>query len=85
MLQQRQKVSPRRCGRDEDFSSPPAQIPAGAANAPGPTLDSDEEPLFWPRMQDAWERQVAVGDLFHSNSIGRVRYVSASHDGISVN
>ena len=21
-----------------------------------PTLDADEEPLLWPRMQDAWER-----------------------------
>ena len=21
-----------------------------------PTLDGDEEPLLWPRMQDAWER-----------------------------
>ena len=25
-------------GRDEDFSPPPAQIPAGAANAPGSHL-----------------------------------------------
>jgi hypothetical protein len=25
-------------GRDEDYSSPPAQIPAGAANAPGSCL-----------------------------------------------
>ena len=32
-----------------------------------PTLDGDEEPLFWPRMQDAWERQVAVGDRLHSS------------------
>jgi hypothetical protein len=30
-------------------------------------LDSDEEPLVWPRMQDAWERQVAVGDRLHSS------------------
>jgi hypothetical protein len=28
-------------GRDEDFSSPPAQIPACAANAPGSSLRSD--------------------------------------------
>jgi FixJ family two-component response regulator len=28
-------------GRDEDFSSPPAQIPARAANAPGSSLGSD--------------------------------------------
>ena len=28
-------------GRDEDFSPPPAQIPAGAANAPGSSLGSD--------------------------------------------
>jgi hypothetical protein len=34
MLQQRQKV----LAEDEDFSSPPAQIPAGAANAPGSHL-----------------------------------------------
>ena len=27
-------------GRDEDCSSPPAQIPAGAANAPGSSLGS---------------------------------------------
>src|SRR6201982_3979595 len=31
-----------------------------------PTLDGDEEPLFWPRVQDAWERQVPVSDLLHS-------------------
>jgi len=28
-------------GRDEDCSSPPAQIPAGAANAPGSSLGSN--------------------------------------------
>ena len=28
-------------GRDEDFSSPPAQIAASAANAPGSSLGSD--------------------------------------------
>src|SRR5262249_33530722 len=31
-----------------------------------PTLDGDEEPLFGPRVQDAWERQVSVSDLLHS-------------------
>lgn len=31
-----------------------------------PTLDSDEEPLFRPRVQDAWERQVPVSDFLHS-------------------
>ena len=31
-----------------------------------PTLDGDEEPLLWPRMQDAWERQVPVSDRLHS-------------------
>ena len=31
-----------------------------------PTLDGDEEPLFGPRVQDAWERQVPVSDLLHS-------------------
>src|SRR6478735_8727341 len=31
-----------------------------------PTLDSDEEPLFGPRVQDAWEWQVPVSDLLHS-------------------
>jgi hypothetical protein len=25
-----------------------------------PTLDGDEEPLLWPRMQDAWKRRVPV-------------------------
>jgi Restriction endonuclease len=33
-------------GRDEDFSSPPAQIPACAANAPGSSLG------FWRRSGD---------------------------------
>ena len=31
-----------------------------------PTLDGDEEPLFGPRVQDAWEWQVPVSDLLHS-------------------
>ena len=31
-----------------------------------PTLDSDEKPLFRPRVQDAWERQVPVSDFLHS-------------------
>src|SRR5271166_3407554 len=31
-----------------------------------PTLDGDEEPLLRPRMQDAWEWQVPVGDRLHS-------------------
>ena len=31
-----------------------------------PTLDGDEEPLFRPRVQDAWKRQVPVSDLLHS-------------------
>ena len=31
-----------------------------------PTLDGDEEPLFGPRVEDAWERQVPVSDLLHS-------------------
>ena len=31
-----------------------------------PTLDGDEEPPLWPRMQDAWERQVPVSDRLHS-------------------
>src|SRR5262249_19099264 len=37
-------------GRDEDYSSPPAQIPACAANAPGSSLG------FWRRSGDkaAW-------------------------------
>src|SRR5262245_3256794 len=30
-----------------------------------PTLDGDEEPLFRPRMQDAWEWQVTIGDRLH--------------------
>ena len=33
-------------GRDEDYSSPPAQIPACAANAPGSSLG------FWRRSGD---------------------------------
>ena len=31
-----------------------------------PALDSDEEPLFGPRVQDAWKRQVPVSNLLHS-------------------
>ena len=31
-----------------------------------PTLDGDEEPLLWPRMQDARDWQVPVGDRLHS-------------------
>ena len=31
-----------------------------------PTLDSDEEPLLRPRMQDAWEWQVSISDRLHS-------------------
>src|SRR6516225_9458746 len=31
-----------------------------------PTLDGDEEPLFWPRMQDSREWQVPVRDRLHS-------------------
>src|ERR1700720_4013746 len=31
-----------------------------------PTLGGDEEPRLWPRMQDAWERQVPVSDRLHS-------------------
>src|SRR6478752_6435873 len=31
-----------------------------------PTLDGVEEPLFGPRVQDAWEWQVPVSDLLHS-------------------
>ena len=49
-------------GRDEDFSSPPHRSRRALLTHRAPTLDSDEKPLFWPRMQDAWERQVAVGD-----------------------
>src|SRR4029077_12944625 len=30
-----------------------------------PTLDGDEEPLLGPRMQDAWEWQVSVGNGLH--------------------
>src|SRR5258707_5275706 len=30
-----------------------------------PTLDGDEEPLFGPRVQDAWEWQVLVSNLLH--------------------
>ena len=31
-----------------------------------PTLDRDEEPLLWPRMQDARDWQVPVRDRLHS-------------------
>jgi len=30
-----------------------------------PTLDGDEEPLFRPRVQDAWEWQVTISDRLH--------------------
>ena len=45
-----------------------------------PTLDSDEEPLLRPRMQDAWEWQVPVCDRLHSGP----RYsapLAAAHEG----
>jgi hypothetical protein len=29
-------------------------------------LDSDEEPLFGPRVQDAWEWQVSISNRLHS-------------------
>ena len=32
-----------------------------------PTLDGDEEPLLWPRVQDTWKRQVPVRDRLHSS------------------
>jgi hypothetical protein len=31
-----------------------------------PTLDSDEEPLLRPRVQDAWEWQVSISNRLHS-------------------
>jgi hypothetical protein len=45
-----------------------------------PTLDSDEEPLLRPRMQDAGEWQVPVCDRLHSGP----RYsapLAAAHEG----
>src|SRR5258707_13820041 len=32
-----------------------------------PTLDGDEEPLFRPRVQDAWEWQVTISDRLHAD------------------
>ena len=41
-------------GRNEDFSSPPAQIPASAANAPGSSLGSNVgEQTVWTRPRSS--------------------------------
>jgi hypothetical protein len=46
-------------GRDEDYSSPPAQIPASAANAPGSCRRSDAiglRGIGYPCSSDPWAR-----------------------------
>jgi hypothetical protein len=67
-------------GRDEDCSPPPAQIPAALLTHRAPTLDGDEEPFLWPRMQDAWERQIPVGDRLHP-SPRQPTALAAAHEG----
>src|ERR1700688_2812697 len=46
-----------------------------------PTLDGDEEPLLWPRMQDAWEWQEPVSDRLHSGPRQSVP-LAAAHGGV---
>ena len=58
--------SPQRT-RDACFMTrPPHRSRRALLTHRAPTLDSDEEPLFRPRVQDAWERQVPVSDFLHS-------------------
>src|SRR5271165_7096657 len=45
-----------------------------------PTLDGDEEPLLWPRMQDAREWQVPVRDRLHSGP-RQSTPLAAAHEG----
>jgi hypothetical protein len=45
-----------------------------------PTLDSDEEPLLRPRMQDAGEWQVPVSDRLHSGP-RQSAPLAAAHEG----
>src|SRR5262245_2841169 len=53
--------------RDVRFMArPPPRSRRALLTHRAPALDSDEKPLFGPRMQDAWERQVPVGDRLHS-------------------
>src|SRR3974377_685559 len=73
-------AAPERFAELSDFSLAPRAVAVGteiALRPPhrsrrallthrAPTLDGDEEPLFGPRVQDAWERQVPVSDLLHS-------------------
>ena len=47
-----------------------------------PTLDGDEEPLFGPRVQDAWERQVPVSDLLHSRPRKSTSLASAHQSAV---
>src|SRR5580700_10966592 len=60
-------LSSRQRTRDRDCSPPPPHRSRRALlTHRAPTLDGDEEPLFGPRVQDAWEWQVPVSDLLHS-------------------
>src|SRR5208283_5758322 len=45
-----------------------------------PTLDGDEKPLLWPRMQDAREWQVPVRDRLHSGP-RQSTLLAAAHEG----
>src|ERR1700727_1805068 len=45
-----------------------------------PTLDGDEEPLLWPRMQDAWEWQVPVSNRLHTGP-RQSSPLAATHEG----
>jgi hypothetical protein len=45
-----------------------------------PTLDGDEEPLLWPRMEDAWEWQVAVSNRLHTGP-RQSSPLAATHEG----
>ena len=59
-------------GRDEDYSSPPAQIPACAANAPGSSLGSNVgKQAVWARSRS--NAQPPVGSTWYLGSMSEPR------------
>src|ERR1700756_4241144 len=52
--------------RTEIALRPPHRSRRALLTHRAPTLDGDEEPLFGPRVQDAWEGLGAVSDFLHS-------------------
>src|SRR5258705_11654841 len=59
-------------GRDEDYSSPPAQIPACAANAPGSSLRSNvRKQAVWTRLRSG--AQPPIGSTWYLASVPEPR------------